>query len=111
MKLKGATLMESLIAMIILVVILGTCTMIYTNIMGSDMHVKKLKAISLAEKEACRVKSEKRFIDLETETENWSIRCSFEKYPSAEGLYQFSIAIRDENGKSLLVRNELIRDE
>ncbi|MFL5763637.1 MAG: hypothetical protein ACJ77K_06815 [Bacteroidia bacterium] len=108
MTLKAGTLIESLIAMVILVVVLGMATMIYTNAMDSDQQAKKQKALCIAEKEIARIKSEKRFVDSETMADTWLVRSSFERYHSSDGLYRFSTEVTDENGKLLYSRNELI---
>jgi type II secretory pathway pseudopilin PulG len=43
-KLRAATLIETLIAMLIILLVLGVSIMVYVNIMKSDQHFKNLKA-------------------------------------------------------------------
>jgi hypothetical protein len=46
--LKASTLVESLIAMVILIVCMGIGTMVYTNVLNSDKERKVLHASLLA---------------------------------------------------------------
>jgi len=109
--LKASTLIESLIAMIIMVVSLGIGTLIYTNIMNSDKHRKELKAILLVNKDVVEVKAEKKFIDSEKQIGDWIIKTAVEKYDQSESLYKLSVSVIDQNKKVIIVRNELIPGE
>ncbi|MGZ6539487.1 MAG: hypothetical protein ACXVEB_14005 [Bacteroidia bacterium] len=111
MKLKAATLIESLVAMVILVVCLGIGTMIYSNVINSDQQLLKLKANLLLEKEVIEIKKEKRFIDGEKQIGEWIMESRFEKYSGTENLSVLSLSIKDESGKLISMHNELIRTE
>jgi Tfp pilus assembly protein PilE len=106
--LKASTLMESLIAMVILVVCLGIGTMIYTNVLNSDMERKQLHAALLANTEAIAIKSEKNYLDAEWQIDNWTIKKTVEKYNETENLFLLSIVVLDRDHKIISVRRELI---
>ena len=107
-KLKAATLMESLIAMIIIVVCLGVGTMIYSNVLNSDKQRLKFKAILMLNEEAEQIKSHKNFIDGEKQEGEYKIRRSITKKSQTENLYILALVVLNEEGKVLGTRNELI---
>lgn len=107
-QLKASTLVESLIAMIIMVVCLGIGTMIYTNVMDSDKQRNELKAILLVNTEFFKLKTEKIFLDEEKQIGDWTIIRKVEKYDQAENLYKLSVSVIDRNKKVIVLRNELI---
>lgn len=107
-NLKAATLMESLIAMIIIVVCFGVATMIYTNVLDSDKQRLQLKAILILNKTAIESKAKNEFLDSEEQEGDWTINKTVEKYSGTENLYQLTLAVKDRNGKIIAVRNELI---
>lgn len=107
-QLKASTLVESLIAMVILIVCLGIGTMVFTNILNSDKERKELHASLLANEFALKVKAQQNFLDDEEEIGEWTLKKTVEKYKDADNLYQLSIAVIDGDHKIVLVRRELI---
>lgn len=106
--LKAATLMESLIAMVIIVICFGVGTMIYSNVMDSDKQRLQLKAILVLNGEALETKTNRKFLDSEEQSGDWIVKKTIERYPEAENLYRLSLAAVYKNGKTIAVRNELI---
>lgn len=106
--LKASTLMESLIAMVILVVCLGVGTMIYTNVLGSDQERKQLHATLIANREAITIKSEQNYLDAEWQVDDWTVKKTVEKYNETENLFLLSIAVLDRDKKVIALRRELI---
>lgn len=106
--LKAATLMESLIAMIIIVVCFGIATMIYSNVLDSDKQRLQLKAILVLNEVAIETKNGKTFVDSEKQIGNWVIKKTVEKYPQTENVYTLTLSVIDRNGKTIAIRNELI---
>ena len=109
--LKAATLMESLIAMIIIVVSFGVATMIYSNVLDSDKQRLQLKAILMLNQEAIETKTEKTFLVMEKPVGDWTLKKTVEKYPQSENIYTLALSISDGNGKTIAARNELISIE
>ncbi len=110
-KIKAATLMESLIAMVIIVLCLGVGTMIYTNVLNSDKQRIQLKAIGLLNRMAEHAKIEKNYLDSEQRLDDWNLKKTVEKYDQTENLYRLSIAAFDTTGHLIAIRNELITVE
>lgn len=107
-QLKASTLVESLIAMVILVVCLGIGTMVFTNVLNSDRDRKELHATLLANEEALKIKSEKNFLDAEEKAGDWTLKKTVQKYQETENLFLLSIAVLDKDRKIIVVRRELI---
>lgn len=110
-KIKAATLMESLIAMVIIVVCLGVGTMIYTNVLNSDKQRLQLKAVGELNRLADKAKTEKNYLDSQEQLNGWNIKKTVNKYDQTENLYQLSIAAFDTTGRLIAIRNELITIE
>jgi len=106
--LKASTLVESLIAMVILVVCLGIGTMVYSNVLSSDKERKQLHATLLANEEAIKIKSEKNYLDAEEKSGDWTLKKTIEKYDQTENLFSLSIVVLDGDRKIILIRRELI---
>lgn len=108
-KLKAATLIESLIAMIIIVVCLGIATVIYSNVLNSDRERVQLKAMLLLKQEAEQTKKEKSFLDSEKKEGDWTVKKEVTRYEQTENIYRLSFKIINSEGKIIAVRNELIQ--
>lgn len=107
-QLKASTLMESLIAMVIIVTCLAIGTMIYANVLASDKQRLQLKAMLILNSEALQTKSEKSFLDSEKQLDEWNIKKTVEHYEQTENLYRLTLSITDKEGKTIATRNELI---
>jgi Tfp pilus assembly protein PilV len=107
-RIKASTLVESLIAMVIIVMCLGVGTMIYTNVLNSDKQVVQLKAISVLNTLANQTKTEKNFLDSEQQLNDWKIKKTVNKYEQTQNLYQLSFSVFDTEGHLITSRNELI---
>ena len=110
MKLKGGTLLESMFAMTILVLILGISSMIYSNVLRSDGQIKKQKAIAIARKEIKKIQVEGIYIDKQSEYGQWTIKSTFESYPNVNSLHILGLTISDENGSAVLQEKHLITE-
>lgn len=106
--LKAATLVESLIAMVIIIITLGIATMIYSNVLDSDKQRKQLKAIFLLKQELIKTKTEKTFLDSEEQINDWSLKKVVKRFDQTENLYCLSMSVLDAEGKTIAVKNELV---
>lgn len=107
-KLKAATVMESLVAMIILIICLGIATMIYSSILTGDQQRKRLHATLLANEEAMLVKETNNFLDNEHQKGDWIIKRTLEKYKDSGNLLMLSVSIMDADRKTIYTQRELI---
>lgn len=106
--LKAGTLMESLIAMIIIIVCISISAIIYTNVLDSDKQYLKLKANQILNQEAVAAKSKRDILDTEIKSGDWTIKKKFEVYTQTENLLKLSLTAINNNSNVVVERNELI---
>ena len=107
-KLKGSTLVESLVAMVILVITTGITAMIYVNILESQRGPLKLQANNLLENIAGESKASNNFIDEEIKSGDIRIIKTAKKYSDKKSLLLLELIAFDLNGKLITKRKELI---
>ena len=107
-KLKAGTLVESLIAMVIIVVSLGVTTMIYMNVVQSDKQFLQMKGLFMINNEVKRIKLAKEYLDSERTIGDYLINSEIKVYNESENLYQISLTVKDLKGKKIASQNELI---
>ena len=110
-QLKAGTLMESIVAMIILVLVFFSATTIYSNVLASDKQRMELKGILILNREAIQTKVEKSFLDAEKQIGELTIKKTVEKYEQTENLYKLALSLVDKSGNIIARRNELISIE
>ena len=108
MKLKAATLIESLVAMVIVMLCFGISAMIYVNVMNADNQRLKLSAHLLLNETAVLTKTGKNFLDREIKGERLDIKASFTKYRESSDLTLMTLTAVDKEGKLLGTRKEII---
>ena len=110
-KLKASTLVEALVAMVIVMLAVGMFTTIYVNVMKSSDHNRKVLASVLLDKIAMETKQKKVFLDEQIKTEEFIVDKKIVPYEGAAGLSVLSLKASDKNEKLLAERNELIFTE
>lgn len=111
LKLKGSTLVESLISMIVITLCFCIGTMICMNVLQSDHDRLHLKAVSLLNEESLRIKKEKEFIDFEKKvSDDWTITSHIEKYPGTQNAFLMKLGVFDKNGKNISYMSEIISE-
>lgn len=107
-KIKASTMLEALVAMVIILGAFTVTCMIYVNVTTSDNSRQKLDAQLLMNELALKTKQEKSFIDEKTETDFLIIEKTISKYPNAENLNQLTIIVSNKEGKIIAAYNELL---
>jgi hypothetical protein len=107
-KLKAFTIMESLVAMIIIAFSLGTVSMIYVNVMSSGDNVRKKSADLYIDEILGRPQSENMGGDQKWSTETFEVEKRIIPYDKAQGLDRVTVRVSDKNGKLLSCKNKLI---
>lgn len=110
MKLKAATLIESLVAMVIIMLCFGVSAMIYINVLNGGNYRLKLNAHARLSEIAIESKNKKNFIDREIAGEKLDVKVSFSSYKGSE-LSLMHIAAYDKQGKLIGTRKEIISVE
>lgn len=105
---KAATLLETLVAMIIVLIGFSISIMIYINVIKSNSAGLKIKANMAAEamkRECIRTKS---FIDEEKEYDQFVLVKTAEKYDKNERLVVLRIVAKTKKGRKLFDRREMV---
>lgn len=107
-KIKAATILESLIAMVIIMVCIGVSSMIYLNVLDSDKERLQMKLRLLLNDEVSLLKQESLFVDSEKQVEGFTIKVNVSRFDGANNVWVLKLQALDSNGKLILSRNELV---
>ena len=107
-KIKASTLIEVLVAMIIIMISFGIAMAIYMNVSLSDHLVQKLKAELLLNETAIETKAANSFIDEKTGSDKISINKTVTSYNGIPELHLLMLEAFDVNGKKISERKELV---
>lgn len=108
-KIAASTLIEVLIAMVIVIVIYGIAMMIFLNVQKSSNTALKTLALLELEKVVIETKKKFTFIDEEYKTENLEIKKKISVYQKCSELRELSFEVFDLSGKLIIERKELIK--
>jgi hypothetical protein len=106
-KLKAATLLESVIAMVIIVISLSIGIMTFSNILHNDRSATIVKATFLLNDLGTKEKNNRTFIDGEERKENVLLKKTFNKYENTESLLEMKLQAYDQD-KLILETKEVI---
>ncbi len=107
-KIQAATLVETLIAMTIIIVCFGIGMMIYLNVLNSDRPWQSLKTYTLLKEIAKVIKVERSYFDDIITMDDYEIHKTIEKHVINDHLIELRLELYDQKGKPLKTRNELI---
>ncbi len=107
-KVKGATLIEALVAIIVVAITFVMSAMIYINIISSDNSFQKLEATSIVKKLVIDTYANSNFIDTTMTQDSITIIKSVSKYPGISNAMLLSINAHGPNKRSLASYNEII---
>ena len=106
--LKGSTLVETLVAMVLIVTAISISVMIYVSVITSDKQRKLVVAKLLIEQEVGIVKNKQLFVDESFVVNGISIRKQFTEYENSPQLQLFQIVAVDTSGTQLVKHQEII---
>ncbi len=106
--LKGSTLIEVLVAMVIIVICLGIATIIILNISKSGNTRLKLFSEQYAEKVIEQSKLNHEYQDENYETEGIIIEKRVGLYKNLDGLFELTVTVFNVDMKQLVQKKELI---
>lgn len=107
-KLKSFTLIESIVALIIIMLCFGIGLMIYVNVMKSDSNFLKLKSSALLKEIVINTKINKHFIDEQYSFKEININKRIEKYKDQDNLNIVIFEAYDKSGKKICEMKELV---
>lgn len=107
-KLKAAVLLESMLAMIVVMLCFGIAVMIYNNVVaGSREKIKVLARIRL-DNEAVKAKADERLLDGTVECAEFKIERRILPYRDAADLYELQLTAIMPDGKQIAEYHELL---
>ena len=109
LKLKATTLIEGLIAIIIVLMAFLTAITIYINIMSSDNGFQKLKAISAIRQAVYDTHINKSYVDSKLKIDSITITKSINDCSSSQVTKVFTVKAADNKGHQLASYHELIQ--
>jgi hypothetical protein len=107
-KLKGYILLESMIAMIIVMLCFGLSIMIYNNVVTSSRNKLETIARIALENEAIKSKSENHLLDETIQYDEFHIEKKIFPYQTFENLYELNYAAFSSDGFRLAEYHEII---
>jgi type II secretory pathway pseudopilin PulG len=105
---NAATLLEVVVALVIICAVVGLTIMIYTQLVGSTLSVKKYKAILILHQEALRSVKEKDWDEEEYPLDQYTVIKSTEDWAECEDVKVLILEARDAQGKRVAIRKELV---
>jgi hypothetical protein len=106
-QLKASTLIEALVAMVIVMICFGIASMIYVNVLNADNNRIQLKAHLIVSDLAQKAKTTSTFLDEKIETEGLVIQKSIEGYHDIPNLSVLKFVAFDKKGKVITEYKEL----
>ncbi|NQY11241.1 MAG: hypothetical protein HRT71_17220 [Flavobacteriales bacterium] len=107
MKIKAGTLIETLIALVVVMVVFSISIMIYQNVTGGCSSARQLTADLILSDEMINTIKGGSFIDEDIQVKDLTIVKSVEKYDRIEDLLMITLKCIDKDGKELLTKQQL----
>ena len=107
-KLKASTLVETIIAMLIVTIAFSLALLLMINISRSSNNSLKTKAYFLANNILVQTKAEKTYLDQEFNFGNVVIKKTVTEYENNEELFQLNVSAYDKQNHKLFEQNELV---
>lgn len=110
-KIKGATLIESLIAMAVIMLCFGIATTVYVNVISSGNQLQKLKSQLLLKKIAVETKQSRLFLDEKISFDEIVVQKKIILYSGLKNIVQLNLKAYSKTGKLLSEYNELVPNQ
>ncbi len=107
-KLKASSLIEVMVALIIVMVCFGIAMIIYLNVSQSDRQLQRLKGKLILNEIAIKTKNENSYIDDKIEFESINVNKTINPYNGIPGISLLLLEAYDLNGNKIVERKELV---
>ncbi len=107
-KLEGSSLLEVIIATVVMMIVMGIGTMIYSNVVNSSYTFQKKKADLLLNEKAIDTKINHKLFNEETEVDNFTIKREVSKYQNTDDIYIINLKAFNNEEKLISERKELL---
>ena len=108
LTLKGSTLIEIMIALVITLFCTTLATLIYLNILNSQNTAEKLRAFYVLQKMATTIEIKSEFLDAETNEDTFVIKKTCKPYANNPSLIELKLTARNESGRLICSLNKII---
>ncbi|WP_205511069.1 hypothetical protein [Longitalea arenae] len=108
-RLAAATIIETIVAMVIILVVFGITTSVLVQTSVRSFSIKKIKAAQLINTCFIKTTNEKAFMNEEIVMEEFVIRKEVQNYKDNEQLLAVTIIVSDNSKNELLSEQRLIR--
>ncbi len=106
-KLRGFTIMESIVAMVVLILCFGFASTLMVKVMASEDQINKKKAFLIAKAKVQKIKMGKLYFDEVIEVGDFFVETKIEEYRNIQGLIWVNVVVKDIKGKTLCELNHL----
>jgi len=110
-KLKAYTLIETIIAMVIIMLVFGIAMMIFIKVMKTDRVVRQAEVFFKMNEILNQSKINNEFTDVTLSFDSYEIQRTLLAYEGSEKVKQLVIVAFDMEGKQIAEKIELIIDE
>jgi len=107
-KIRASTLLETIVALMLVMMCFSIGMMIYVNVINSDNNRQKLHVHLLLKGIAFKTKTDNSYLDESIESEMLSIKKKVIKYKDTENLNMLTLKAYDKQGKLLEEYKELL---
>ena len=108
-KLSGSTLLESLVAMILLLICIILATGVINSLSQSSNDLEKLKSALLSQELMNQTRKEERYIDEDIQEDRILLQKRSSKYNNIDDVVMIVITAKNEMGENLSVQHELVK--
>lgn len=110
-KLNASSLLETIVALMVVMLVFGIAMTIYVNVMRNSSSLAEVKASLRLDVLAKETKEKKAFFDENFEEEQVDFEKRVTKYQNKEGLLLLELEARDKTNRILAERKEIIVEE
>jgi len=107
-KLRASTIVEVLIAMVIIVVVFGIAMMIYANVMRSSLSVKKIKAEAVLKEYLQNAEKSNGNITQSFSVDSLNIEQTVKSYNAEKNLVEIDLVAYDANQQKVAELHKVI---
>ena len=108
LRLKADSLLETVVAAVLIVIIFGIAMMIYSNVIRSSLSVKQLQAASLLEEAAAEITNTRSITTGSVRKGDFTIYFSAMPWDETRKSLKLHLAATDAKGDTVAIINKLI---
>jgi Tfp pilus assembly protein PilV len=107
-RVKGSSILEVVIAMVVIVAVFGIALMIFSNVMRSSLSVKKIRAQAIAQQLLLRTEAQRTFTDTAFLSGDLRFERSARPYTENNGLTEIRVTALDSHKDTLITAAKII---